>query len=198
MSNIAIIPARGGSRRIPHKNRKLFKGKPIILYSIEEAQKTGLFDKIIVSTDDQHIMEIARGAGAEVWIRPPAYCRNEVGTQDVVRECLLGLGHFVNDNDLVCCIYATAPLMWYQDILQGYWAVRNHPEVNFAFSVGDKPLQDAGQFYWGRVEAFTFCWPLVNVNSRMIYIDDKRVCDINTMKDWNKALQMYEALHDEN
>ena len=196
MSNIAIIPARGGSRRIPHKNRKEFKGKPIILYSIEEAKKTGLFDKIIVSTDDPDIMRIAEEAGAYVWIRDPAHCDNAVGTQAVVREYLLK--NKMDNDDLVCCIYATAPLMWYQDIMQGYWAVRGHPEVNFAFSVGDKPLQDAGQFYWGRVEAFTFEWPLVTVNSRMIYIDDKRVCDINTMKDWNLALKKYEALHDEN
>ena len=195
MSVIAIIPARGGSRRIPGKNKKAFKGKPIIVYSIEEAKKTALFDEIYVSTDDSDIAYIAMMNGAKVWERDPAYCDNAVGTQDVVREFLLGIG--ADDDDLVCCIYATAPLMWCFDITQGHWVVRKHPEVSFAFSVGDKPLQDAGQFYWGRAEAFKLAWPLVSIRSRMIYVDDNRVCDINTMKDWNKALKMYEALRDE-
>lgn len=196
MSTIAIIPARGGSTRIPRKNIKEFHGKPIILYSIETAFRSCLFDRVIVSTDSPEIMAVAARAGAEVWVRDPIYGDNSVGTQDVVRECLLGIS--AKDQDIVCCIYATAPLMWEQDLLQGYHAVKHYKTVQFAFSVGDKPLADAGQFYWGRAMAFKLGWPLVHFDSRMIYVDDRRVCDINTMEDWDRALKMYEDLHSEN
>lgn len=193
MSTICIIPARGGSTRVPGKNIREFHGKPIIAYSIETAQKSGLFDRIIVSTETPIISAVAHHYGAEVWRRDPRCAANEVGTQEVVRECLLGIG--AKDSDMVCCIYATAPLMWGYDLAAGHDVLAFSPGITYAFSVGDKPLADAGQFYWGRAEAFILDLPLVHVDSRMIYVDDRRVCDINTEEDWDRALQMYEDLH---
>ena len=194
MSTICIIPARGGSTRIPMKNINLFHGKPIICYSIEAAQKSGLFDRIIVSTDHVDIAAVAQMAGAEVWRRASAYGANEVGTQEVTRECLLGIG--ADQFDIVCCLYATAPLMDIADLKRGYRAVRHGGDgAAYAFSVNESPLFDAGQFYWGAAGDFMYGTSLVGLYTRLIVVDDKRVCDINTLDDWERALRMYEELH---
>jgi N-acylneuraminate cytidylyltransferase len=190
--NICIIPARGGSRRIPHKNRKLFHGRPIIAYSIEKAREVGLFERIIVSTDSDDIAEVASLYGAEVWRRDPAFGHNDVGTQAVVKECIIGIGGIAS-YDCVCCIYATAPLMDIKDLRAGYQLL-NHAHADYVFSVGDSPLQDAGQFYWGAAYHFMKGTPLISEYTRMVVIDPSRVCDINTMKDWKRALKMYEDL----
>ena len=84
MSAVAIIPARGGSRRILHKNIREFMGRPIIAYSIEAAQKSGLFEDIIVSTDSEEIAQVAANYDAHVSFRPPALCHNDIGTQEVM------------------------------------------------------------------------------------------------------------------
>ena len=110
--NIAIITARGGSKRIPHKNRKPFCGKPIIGYSIEAARQAGIFDTVMVSTDDDKIAEIARNAGAEVpFMRSAEMANDYATTADVLREVLdqYESRGIVYDN--ACCIYPTAPFV---------------------------------------------------------------------------------------
>jgi pseudaminic acid cytidylyltransferase len=85
--NIAIIPARGGSKRIPLKNIKIFAGKPLIAYSIDAAKASGLFDKIIVSTDSEEIAEVAKAYGADVpFIRPQELSNDVVGTRPVTNH----------------------------------------------------------------------------------------------------------------
>lgn len=194
MTNIAIIPARGGSRRIPNKNVKMFHGKPIMNYSIEAAQRSGLFDRVVVSTDYDSIAVLAEHAGAEVWMRDPAYGKNSVGTQEVVAECLKGIG--ADDYDTVCCIYATSPLMDIRDLSRAYLMFTGWDGggIDYIMSVGYPPLQDAAQFYMGLAFSFMRGIPLVGERTRMIHIDTDRICDINTMEDWDKALKMYEAL----
>lgn len=194
MSTICIIPARGGSQRIPRKNIKDFHGKPIIAYSIEIAQASGLFDRIIVSTDDDAIALVAEAYGAEIYMRDPAYGHDEVGTQEVVRECINGL--IIPSIDLVCCIYATAPLMSGADLCQGYLIIDSNGGgyVDYVMSAGYPPLQDAAQFYWGMAHCFSGGVPLISQFTRLIHVDPERVCDINTMEDWARAEQMYEAL----
>lgn len=194
MTNICIIPARGGSRRIPYKNIKLFRDKPIIAYSILAAKQSNLFDHIVVSTDDATVGAIAINWGAVVHMRDPAYGRDEVGTQDVMRECLVAMGIKPTDRHIACCIYATAPLMSVGDLAQGYIYLVGSPGAEYAFSVGTNPLQDAGQFYWGLTSAFINSHRLIAPHSRMVPIADERVCDINTPHDWQRALRMYEAL----
>ena len=189
---ICIIPARGGSRRIPHKNIKEFHGKPIIEYSIEVAINSGLFDKVIVSTDSVDIAVVAADVGATVWWRDPAYGNDEIGTQEVVKECLDGMR--VTDDELVCCLYATAPLLSLYDLRVGYHAAL-YGGNSYAFSVGYPPLQDAGQFYWGFARSFKHEIPLIGGRTHLVPIDASRVCDINTMDDWNRALKMYEELN---
>lgn len=119
--NTAIIPARGGSKRIPRKNIRLFAGKPMIAHSIETAKKSELFDKIIVSTDDQTIADISNQYGAETpFIRPGELSDDFTGTHAVVGHAVKWLIHSGHHLDAVCCIYATAPFIEQQDLLNGY------------------------------------------------------------------------------
>jgi N-acylneuraminate cytidylyltransferase len=197
MSVIAIIPARGGSQRIPRKNIKDFYGQPIIAYSIQKAKESGLFDHIVVSTDDDEISMIAESYGAKVHRRDPAYSADEVGTQEVVRECLLAMGLDKNSlGHIACCIYATSPLMSVEDLRDGYHMMTDFTDTAFAFSVGYPNLRDAGQFYWGWARDFINEVPLINSQTRMIHVADERICDINTPEDWKRAMKMYARLDD--
>lgn len=191
MAIICVIPARGGSQRIKKKNIKLFYGKPIIAYSIENAQLSGLFSRIIVSTDDHDIAAVARHYGAEVHFREPYYGRDYVGTQEVVKECLERIGAMAYDT--VCCLYATAPLMSVDDLQEGYTALGMG--ADYSMSVGYPPLEDAGQFYWGLCHCFLKDIPLISTHTRLIHVAANRVCDINTHTDWRRAVKMYEELH---
>lgn len=114
---VAVIPARGGSKRIPRKNIKHFCGKPIIAWSIEAAHESGCFDRIIVSTDSEEIAEVARTYGASVpFLRPSELSGDYVATAPVVAHAITELesaGVPVSD---VCCIYATAPFVLAEDL----------------------------------------------------------------------------------
>jgi pseudaminic acid cytidylyltransferase len=117
MSNIAIIPARGGSKRIPHKNIKLFLGKPMISYAIEAAKESGIFEHIIVSTDDQKIADTAKSFGAEIYrLRPKELADDFTGTFQVISSETIFLNSIGIKSDYVCTIYATVPLIKSEDI----------------------------------------------------------------------------------
>lgn len=132
--NIAIIPARGGSKRIPRKNIKIFHGKPIIAYSIDVAKKSNCFDKIIVSTDDQEIADIAMQYGAEVpFFRPKDISDDFTTTVDVIKHALTWCEREKWKVDKVCCIYATAPFLLPEDIKMGLQKV-SEDNVEYAFS----------------------------------------------------------------
>lgn len=109
---LAIITARGGSKRIPRKNIKEFCGKPIIAYSIEAALEAGIFDEVMVSTDDEEIAEIARKYGAEIPFMRSAETSNDFATTaDVLEEVLTEYGKCGKEFEYVCCIYPTAPFV---------------------------------------------------------------------------------------
>src|SRR5690554_6898430 len=116
MGNLCIIPARGGSKRIPKKNIKLFLGKPIIEYSIEAAIQSGLFENVMVSTDSTEIAAIALKAGADVPFFRSEKCADDFATTlDVIKEVIQ---EYKKKNilfDSVCCLYATAPLVQISD-----------------------------------------------------------------------------------
>ena len=185
----AIIPARGGSVRIPRKNVRSFHGKPIIAYSIETAKASRLFDSIIVSTDDNEISEIAQQYGADVMIRGPEWCVDSVGPLDVARHCL----DLMTNVDLVCVIYATAPLMGVADLMRGYREVII-PGVAYSVSVGWEPLHDAAQFFWCQPWALRERVPDFAEFSTMVPISAARDCDINVEADWIRAEAMYSEL----
>lgn len=144
--NLAIIPARGGSKRIPRKNIRLFGGRPMIAWSIEAAQQSGCFDRILVSTDDSEIAEVARAWGAEVpFVRPPELSDDHTGTGPVILHAMRW-----NERDTgraaskVCCIYATAPFLLAKDLRDGLTKL-NNSDADFVFSVTNYafPIQRA-------------------------------------------------------
>lgn len=112
MTNICIIPARGGSKRIPGKNIKDFCGKPIIAYSIEAALNSGCFDQVIVSTDDHEIAEVAKRYGAKIpFMRPAKLADDFCGTQDVINHAINWLMETGTPPTYVCTLYGTAPFI---------------------------------------------------------------------------------------
>ena len=156
--SIAIIPARGGSKRIPRKNIKEFFGKPLIAYSIQAALESKLFDKVIVTTDDDEIANIARKFGADVpFIRPKELSDDFIGTGDVIKHALEWLKEKGEAYELMCTIYATAPLLQSRYLVQGYNALKNSTAIN-AFSATSMPFPIQRTFKVnddGRCEMFT-------------------------------------------
>jgi N-acylneuraminate cytidylyltransferase len=139
--NLAIIPARGGSKRIPGKNSKLFCGKPLIAYSIEAAKNSGLFDKIIVSTDSENIAQIAKEYGADIpFMRPSALADDFTGTTPVVRHAINYFTQRGWKPKFTCCIYATAPFIQVSAINQGIERLKADDAKHFAFSVTSFPF----------------------------------------------------------
>ncbi|AVV85942.1 CMP-N-acetylneuraminic acid synthetase [Shewanella putrefaciens] len=132
---VAIIPARGGSKRIAHKNIRNFNGKPMISYPITAAIRSGCFDKVIVSTDSMEIATIAKSFGAEIpFMRPTELADDFVGTTPVVRHALnelVSLGHMV---DICCCIYATTPLLQYSFLREAGELLESTPNLDYVFS----------------------------------------------------------------
>lgn len=224
---VAIIPARGGSKRIPRKNIRPFVGKPIIAYSIAAAHECGLFDRVIVSTDDDEIAAVARERGAETpFMRPPKLSDDHTGTNEVAAHALAWLADHGQAAEIACCIYATAPFIRADDLRRGYDALIETGK-SFAFSITsyafpiqrairtlqgdgvepffpqwinnrsqdlDEAHHDAGQFYWGRAEAFRAGLPVFAAHSVAIVLPRYRVQDIDTLEDWKRAELMHGAL----
>ncbi|MDD5400654.1 MAG: pseudaminic acid cytidylyltransferase [Sulfurimonas sp.] len=156
---IAIIPARGGSKRIPRKNIRDFFGKPLIAYSIEAALKSNLFEKVIVTTDDEEIAKIAKEYGAEVpFLRPKELSDDFTNTKDVIDHALAYLRERGEKYDYECTIYATAPLLQSKYLVEGFEALKNSDAIN-AFSATSMPFPIWRTFKVdenGRCEMF---WP---------------------------------------
>jgi N-acylneuraminate cytidylyltransferase len=224
LSNVAIIPARGGSKRIPRKNLLPFAGVPMIVRSIRTALDSGLFEQVVVSTDDAEIADIAKAHGAQVpFMRPADLADDYTGTAAVIVHALQHLPSF----DFACCIYATAPLLQARYLRQGLELLERHPHRSFAFSVCDfafpvqraltvdgdgaltalypefrntrsqdlpEAFQDAGQFYWGRSEAWMRGDVLYSPASLPVILPRYLVQDIDTPEDWKRAEYLYAAL----
>ncbi|MET3053301.1 pseudaminic acid cytidylyltransferase [Pseudomonas alkylphenolica] len=154
---LAIIPARGGSKRIPRKNIKLFCGQPMIAWSIQAALKSGCFDQVIVSTDDSEIAEVALRFGAQVpFMRPQSLADDHTGTLPVIHHAIDSCAEMGFHATQVCCIYATAPFLTANDIVRGL-ALSEHPEVAYAFTATTYafPIQRALKLHSsGGVEMF--------------------------------------------
>lgn len=117
---LAVIPARGGSKRIPRKNIRAFCGKPIIAWSIEAALQSGCFDAVVVSTDDAEIAEVAQRSGAQVpFLRPNELSDDMTGTVAVIRHAIDWFAQRGQAFGQTCCLYATAPFVQPQDLARG-------------------------------------------------------------------------------
>ena len=156
-TRIAIIPARGGSKRISRKNIKLFCAKPMIAWSIEAALQSGCFDQVIVSTDDQEIAEVARQYGATVpFMRPAELSDDHTGTVPVIQHAIEWVNAQGQSVEQACCLYATAPFVSAEDINRGL-DILNATQSDYAFSVTSYafPIQRAIRLNdEGRVQMF--------------------------------------------
>lgn len=225
---VAIIPARGGSKRIPRKNIKIFSGKPIIAWSIEAALQSKCFDMTIVSTDDPEIAKIAQHWGASVpFIRPSKLADDHTATIPVIRQAIEWLIEHETIPNEVCCLYATAPFVQPADLLKGFELLSQAPNSNYAFSVTNYPFpiqrairitreervemmtpdlfntrsqdleemwHDAGQFYWGRTQAWLNESPIFSSKSVPVKLPRSRVQDIDTQEDWSQAEWLFKAM----
>lgn len=132
---VAIIPARGGSKRIPHKNIRDFCGKPMLAWSILAAQDSGCIDRVIVSTDDPAIADVARQYGADVpFMRPANLSDDYTGTTPVVQDAVRWLVVHGEDVGETCCLYATAPFVTGEYLRQGLESLQGS-KAEYAFSV---------------------------------------------------------------
>jgi pseudaminic acid cytidylyltransferase len=137
---IAVIPARGGSKRIPRKNIKSFCGKPMIAWSIDAAVKSGCFDQVVVSTDDTEIAEVARQYGAQVpFMRPQTLADDHTGTTAVVAHTIDWFTARGQMPEQVCCLYATAPFVSAADLRRGL-SVLIRTGCDYAFAVTSYPF----------------------------------------------------------
>ena len=225
---LCIIPARGGSKRIPRKNIKLFHGKPMIAYSIQAALKSACFEHIIVSTDDEEIAQVAREHGATTpFMRPKNLADDFATTGDVMRHAISEMQKQGWQGEQVCCLYATAPFVRAEDLINGQKTL-SQQQADFAFSITNYafPIQrallldenqqvrmlqpehfftrsqdlpetwhDAGQFYWGKTEAWLAEKPIFNSHSIGIKLPRFRVQDIDTPEDWQQAELLAQAIY---
>jgi len=223
MRNLAIIPARGGSKRIPHKNIKEFLGRPIIAYSIEAALKSGLFDEVMVSTDDERIAEIAKQYGASVPFMRSAETANDYATtRDVLNEVVSEYQKRGQEFDAICCIYATAPLIAAVDIAEAYKTLRGsdfacvYPVVQFSYPIWrclDVAEDGSMKRHWPEYEnsrsqdlpkeyhdSGTFYWhriaegEIADGKLGAIIMPEERVQDIDTETDWKLAELKFQLL----
>lgn len=224
---LAVIPARGGSKRIPRKNIKAFRGKPMIGWSIQAAIDSACFDRIVVSTDDDEIAEVATRLGAEVpFMRPSGLADDHTGTVPVIAHAVGWQQQHGDAPTLACCLYATAPFVRPQDLRRGL-ELLSAQDSDYAFSVTSYafPIQralrvtdgnrvemfypehfntrsqdleeawhDAGQFYWGKAEAWTAGKPIFSRDAVPVALPRSRVQDIDTPEDWERAELMFDLL----
>lgn len=146
--SVAIIPARGGSKRIRRKNMRDFNGKPMIAYSIEVALQSGVFDRVIVSTNDEEIAEAAKFYGAEVpFMRPESLSDDLTGTGPVIIHTIEFLKQQGIKPEYICCLYATVPMLKPRYVREGLELLLDSPEKDFAFSVTEHRYPVQRSFY---------------------------------------------------
>lgn len=223
--NIAIIPARGGSKRIPRKNIKMFAGKPMIAHAIIIAKSSGLFDHVVVSTDDPEITAIAREWGAETpFVRPDELANDYTATVPVIAHGIQACRDSGWVFDYVCCIYPGVPFLQIRD-LQSALEFLMKGDCDYSFPITEFPssiqralrrtdggkmlpfypqyeqtrtqdletaYHDAGQFYWGRAEAWLHN-PKIHSSGVGYVVPNWRVVDIDTPEDWVRAENLIQA-----
>jgi len=227
---LAIIPARGGSKRIPRKNIKPFCGKPMIAWSIEAALQSGCFDRVVVSTDDAEIADVALQHGADVpFTRPAELSDDRTGTVPVIRHAIEWFSQAGLAVEQVCCLYATAPFVTAEDLDRGMQVLQGN-DCDYAFSVTsyafpiqrairinaqgrvemfnpeyfntrsqdlEEAFHDAGQFYWGRADAWLQGKQIFSPDALPVLLPRHRVQDIDTPEDWVRAEWLFKAMTQE-
>ncbi|MGZ3707393.1 MAG: pseudaminic acid cytidylyltransferase, partial [Bdellovibrionota bacterium] len=157
--NIAVIPARGGSKRIPGKNIRPFFGKPMIQHSIDAALGSGLFERVLVTTDSPEIAEVAIRAGAQVpMLRPAELSDDHTPTIPVLLHALREMAPKSTTYDYACCILATAPLIQVKSLLEGYELIRGR-RASSVIAVTDFGYPIFRAFKQGEKGNLEWVWP---------------------------------------
>ncbi|MBT8585691.1 pseudaminic acid cytidylyltransferase [Polynucleobacter paneuropaeus] len=225
---VAIIPARGGSKRIPRKNIKSFAGIPMVGHSILAAKASGLFDHIVVSTDDEEIRGIAKDFGADVpFMRPAELSDDYTPTAPVITHAIKSCQEKGWEVDYACCIYPCAPFLMAEDLKQAFRAL-DISSADYSFSIAEFPsaiqralrrnidgrmssmnpeselvrtqdltaaYYDAGQFYWGRADAWLEGKSIHNGGIGQL-TPSWRAVDIDTTDDWKRAEILYKVFEE--
>ena len=225
---LCVIPARGGSKRIPRKNIKSFCGQMMIGYSVKAALDSQGFDLVIVSTDDAEIAEVAKSFGASVpFMRPDELANDYAGTIPVVKHAIEWFDDQGQSPSEVCCLYATAPFVRAGTIRKAYEQMQStqadycFTATSFAFPIQraikvtaenriemfypehfetrsqdlEESYHDAGQFYWGKAEAFKQQKSLFSKSATPYILPRYLVQDIDTLEDWKRAELMYKIVN---
>jgi N-acylneuraminate cytidylyltransferase len=226
---LAVIPARGGSKRIPRKNIRPFCGRPMIAWSIEAALRSDCFQQVVVSTDDDEIADVARAWGAGIPFKRPANLSDDhTATMPVVAHAIEWYQHHGDIPTHICCVYATAPFIRSEDLRTGLSLLEREgcdyvfPVTSYPFPVQrairitperrvemfnpehfntrsqdlEEAYHDAGQFYWGRSEAWLGKEPIFSSVAAPLVLPRYRVQDIDTLEDWETAERMFEAIRE--
>ncbi len=220
MSNIAIITARGGSKRIPRKNIRDFLGKPIIAYSITSAIESGIFDEVMVSTDDEEIADISRKYGASIpFMRSEETANDYATTTDVLKEVLNCYKNLGRSFSSMCCLYPCAPFVTKEKLIDAYElliktnssfvlpVVKFNVPIQWALKIVDTKAvfntpeyrscrsQDLEDYYFDAGQFYFYKLENeVEFNSEEmtpIIIPESEVQDIDTLEDWRIAEQKY-------
>lgn len=224
MNSICIITARGGSKRIPRKNIRPFLGRPIISYSVDAAIKSGLFEEVMVSTDDEEIASIARSCGASVpFMRSSENGGDHATTYDVLAEVVGEYGMRGREFDTLCCIYPTAPFVTAEKLRAAATMLDDvdtvlsvvrfsfppqrglvergdclsfwHPECAAARSQDLEPVfHDAGQFYFCRIPALLSSGLIVGARTKGFEVSELEAQDIDNISDWEIAEIKYRRM----
>ena len=225
MSNIAIITARGGSKRIPKKNIKEFIGKPMLAYAIEAALDSKIFDEVMVSTDSEEIAEVAKRYGAKVpFLRSARTASDSATTFDALDEVIQEYKKLGKVYDILCCIYPCVPFLKSETLNDAYKKMDKHDAVipvckypvpiewamkieNDLLIPNDRDAQnirsqdiepkyyDVGMFYFCRVKNMYEHNSLTPDNLTAYIIDEKECQDIDTMDDWQMAEMKFKVMH---
>lgn len=225
MSNIAIITARGGSKRIPKKNIKEFMGKPMLAYAIEAALNSDIFDELMVSTDCEEIAEVARQYGAKVPFMRSAKTSDDYATTfDVIDEVIQEYQKMGKTYDTLCCIYPCVPFLKAETLKSAYkkmvnvdavipvctypvpieWAMKMENDILVPNDKNSQNMRsqdiepkyfDAGMFYFCKTEKMYEYKSLIPKKTSAYIISESESQDIDTLDDWEMAELKYKVLN---
>lgn len=225
MGNIAIITARGGSKRIPRKNIKNFMGKPIISYAIEACLKSEIFDEVMVSTDDKEIAEIAKIYGANVPFMRSARTSDDYATTfDVIEEVIKEYKKLGKEFETLCCVYPCVPFLSHDTLKSAYkrtcshdavmpvckypvpieWAMNIENDILVPYDMDSQNIRsqdlkpkyfDAGMFYFCKTEKIFVYNSLLPDDTCAYIMPENEVQDIDTIEDWEMAEIKYKLLN---
>lgn len=225
---VALIPARGGSKRIPRKNIRPFRGVPLLARTVGLALSAGLFDRVVVSTDDEEIADVAAAAGAEAPFRRPAELADDhTGTRAVVHHALRELEDSGPPVDALCLLYPAAVFVAPDDLARAKGLLDDDVDFVISATTYPAPIQralrlrddgtcemlwpehlrsrsqdleetfhDAGQFYWGRRDAWLIDGSVLTARTRLHLLPHWRVQDIDSLDDWQRAELIHRMLDD--